>query len=67
MLVEVEDYTVPHFKAPVYAKMELLGLKFDSTFSVQTSLLNISHLLHKTGFVPTEVGTTAVVDRQYFE
>ena len=27
-------------------------------FSIQTSLLNISHLLHKMGFVPTEVGTT---------
>ena len=23
MLVEKESYTVPHFKAPVYAKMEL--------------------------------------------
>ena len=29
-------------------------------FSIQTSLLNTSHLLHKKGFVPTEVGTTVV-------
>ena len=38
--------------------MELWGLECGSTFSIQTSLLNISHLLHKMGFVPTEVGTT---------
>ena len=38
--------------------MELLGLECGSTFSIETSLLNISHLLHKMGFVPTEVGTT---------
>ena len=58
--MEVEGYTVPHFKAPVYAKMELLGLECGSTFSIQTSLLNISHLLHKMGFVPTEVSTTVL-------
>ena len=55
---EIEGHTVPHFKAPVYAKMELWGLECGGTFSIQTSLLNISHLLHKMGFVPTEVGTT---------
>ena len=27
MLVEVESYTVPHFKALVYANMELSGLE----------------------------------------
>ena len=58
MLVEIEGHTVPHFKAPVNAKMELWGLECGTTFSIQTSLLNISHLLHKTGFVATEVGTT---------
>ena len=67
MLVETDGHTVPHFKATVYAKMELSGPDCGGTFSIQNSLLNISHLLHKTGFVPTEVGTTAVVDRQYFE
>ena len=67
MLVKIESHTVPHFKAAVYAKMELWGFESGGNFSIQTSLLNISHLLHKTGFVPTEVGTTAVVDRQYFE
>ena len=58
MQVEIEGHTVPHFKAPVYAKMELRGHECGSTFSVQTILLNISHLLHKRGFVPIEVGTT---------
>ena len=64
MLVEIEGHTVPHFKAPVYAKMELWGLECGGTFSIQTSLLNISHLLHKMGFVPTEVGTTVEVVKQ---
>ena len=58
MLVETDGHTVPHFKAPVYAKMELWGPESGGTFSIQTSLLNISHLLHKMGFVPTEVDTT---------
>ena len=32
MLVEVESYTVPHFKAPVNAKMGPGGLKCGGTF-----------------------------------
>ena len=40
--------------------MELRGLECGGTFSIETSLLNISHLLHKTGFVPTEFGTTVL-------
>ena len=59
MLDKKDGHTVPHFKAPVYAKMVLWGLECGGgTFSIQTSLLNISHLLHKTIFVPTEVATT---------
>ena len=62
MLVEIESHTVPHFKAPVYAKVELWGLECGGIFSIQTSLLDISHLLHKTGFVKTEsVGTVSSV------
>ena len=58
MLVEIEGHKVPHFKAPVYAKVELWGLECGGIFSIQISLLDISHLLHKTGFVKTEsVGT----------
>ena len=54
MLVEIEGHTVPHFKFPVYAKVELWGLECGGIFRIQTSLLVISHLLHKTGVVKTE-------------
>ena len=64
MLVEI-GHVVPHFKAPVYTKMELWGLECGVTFSIQTSLLIISPLLHKMGFVPTEVGTT--VGKLYYQ
>ena len=58
MLVEIEGHTVPHFKFPVYAKVELWGLECGGIFRIQTRLLNISYLLHKTRFVKTEsVGT----------
>ena len=58
MPVEIESYTVPHFKAPINAKVELWGLECGGIFGIQTSLLDISHLLHKTEFVKTEsVGT----------
>ena len=58
--VEIEVHTVPNFKAPINAKVELRGLECGGIFSIQTSLLDISHLLHKTGFVKTEsVGTVA--------
>ena len=62
MLVKIEGHTVPHFKDPVYAKMELWGLECGGTFSIQISLLNISHLLHKIGFVKTESVATVDVD-----
>ena len=54
MLVEIEGHTVSHFKFPVYAKVELWGLECGGIFRIQTSLLVISHLLHKTGVVKTE-------------
>ena len=43
MQVETDGHTVPHFKAPVYAKMELWGPECGGTFNIQTSLVNISH------------------------
>ena len=61
MLVEIEGHTVPHFKAPVYAKMELWGPECGGTFSIQTSLLNISHLLHKMRFVWFVLSTTILL------
>ena len=49
MPVEVEVHTVPRFKAPVYGKVDLWWLKYGSNFSIQTSLLKIGCLLHKSG------------------
>ena len=58
MPVEIEGHTVPHFKAPIYAKLELWGLEYGGMLSIQTSLLNIGRLLHKMGFVQREIATT---------
>ena len=55
MPVEVEVHTVPHFEAPVNAKVELWGLECGGTFIIQTSLLKIGCSVHKLGFVGTEV------------
>ena len=54
----IEGHTVPHFKAPIYAKLELWGLEYGGTLSIQTSLLNIGRLLRKIGFVQREIATT---------
>jgi len=61
MLVETDGHTVPHFKAPVYAKMELWGPECGGTLSIQTSLLNVSHLLHKMSFVWFVLSTTVSI------
>ena len=58
MLVEVEVHTVPHFKAPDNGKVELWWLECASTFLIQTSLLKIGRLLHKSGFVESQSFTT---------
>ena len=60
MLIEIDGLTVPHFKAPIYAKLELWGLKYGGTLNIQTGLLKISRLLHKMGFVQTEIATTVL-------
>ena len=51
--VWIEGHTVPHFKVPIYSKLELLGLKYGGTLSIQTGLLKIRCLLHKMGFAQT--------------
>ena len=56
--VEVEVHTVPHFKAPVNAKVELWRLECGGTFIIQTSSLKIGFLVHKLSFVATEVAGT---------
>jgi len=55
MPVEIEGHTVPHLKAPIYAKLELWGLEYGGTLSIQTSLLNIGRLIYKMGFVQREI------------
>ena len=56
--VEVGSYAIPHFKAAVNGKVEPWCLECASTFSIQISLLNISHLLHKSGLVEIQPFTT---------
>ena len=58
MPVEVEVHTVPHFKASVIIKVELWGLECGGTFIIQTSSLKIGCLVHRLGFVATEVAGT---------
>ena len=58
MLDEIEGLTVPQFKAPIFSKLELWGLKYGGSLSIQIDLLKISHLLHKMGFVQTEIAST---------
>ena len=60
MPVGVEAHTVPHFKAPVNAKVELWGIECGGTLIIQTSLLKIGCLVHKLGFVATEVVGTVI-------
>ena len=60
MPVGIEVHTVPHFKAQIYAKLELLGLEYGGKLSFQTSLLNTGRLLHKMGFVQREIATTVI-------
>ena len=64
MPVQVELHTVPHFKAPVNAKLELWGLEYGGTFAIQTSVLKVGCLKHKSGFVGTEVVGTVNVLKQ---
>ena len=37
MLVEIEGHSVPHFKAPVNAKVVLWGLESGDIFSIQSA------------------------------
>ena len=39
--IELEDHTVPHFKAPVNGKVEFLGLEGAGNFTYQTSIVNL--------------------------
>ena len=58
MPVKVEVHTVPHFKAPINAKVERWGLEGANTFMYYNSIVNLALLVHKTGFFKTEVVAT---------
>ena len=58
MPVEVEVHTVPHFKATINAKVEPEGLECDGIFISYKAMSKIGHLLHKTGFVDSDLHTT---------
>ena len=65
MPAKIEVHTVPHFKAPINAKVDHEGLECGSTFTLYYSLLKIGHL-HKISFVKTEsFGTVSVPNEQY--
>ena len=61
MPVVVEVHKVPHFKGSVNGKVEPWRQDFAGTFSVQTSLLKIGHLLHKIGFVDSQLLPTVTL------
>ena len=56
--VEVKIHTIPHFKDPVNPKVELWRLECGGIFTIQTSMLKIGCLVHKSRFVATEVVDT---------
>ena len=62
---EVKVYKVPHFKGPVNGKVELWQLECASTFTIQTSLSKIGHLLHKSGFVDSQLLPTVKSETFY--
>ena len=59
MPIEIEVHTVPHFKAQINAKAELLVLQPAVTLNMQNTILTWGCLLCKMGFLKTEVFGTA--------
>ena len=58
MLVEIEVHTVPHFKATINTKVDPEQQGCDSIFISYQGRPKIGHLLHKTGFVYSDMHTT---------
>ena len=58
MPVEIESRTVSHFKATINAKVEPEGLESDVIFISYKARPKIGHLIHKTGFVHSDMHTT---------
>ena len=66
MPVEVKVHIVPNFKAPVNGKMEPRWLMCGNTFTIQTTLLKIGHLLYKAGHFDAQSLTTILQRSQSF-
>ena len=58
MPVEIEGHTVPHFKATMNVKVEPEGLEHEGIFIANQARPNLGHLLHKTGFVDSDMHNT---------
>ena len=64
MPVKIESCTVSHFKATINVKVEPEGLEYDGIFISYQAKPKIGHLLHKTGFVHSDMHTTATLRYQ---
>ena len=58
MPVEIESCTVSHFKATINATVKPEGLESDGIFISYQARPKIVHLLHKRGFVYSDMHTT---------
>ena len=58
MPVEIESRTVSHFKATINATVKPEGLESDGIFISYQARPKIVHLLHKRGFVYSDMHTT---------
>ena len=58
--VDIEVQKVSYFKRPVNGKVEACRTDYAGTFIIQTILLKISRLLHKSGSVDSQLLPTAL-------
>ena len=57
----MQGHIVPHLKARRYGKYDLRGLSYGSTVNIYQDVLKSGNLLHKRGFVDSQLSST--VDR----
>ena len=63
----MEVHTVPHFKSTINFKVDPEGLECDGIFISHHARSKIGHLLHKTGFVHSDMHTTVVNEIDLFQ
>ena len=63
----MEAHTVPHFKATINTKVWPEQLGSDGISISYKARPKIGHLLHKTGFVYSDMHTTVQEARQYLQ